>query len=108
MLIIAALALAWETAARTRLVDPDVLPPLSRVVVVLWGLLHDGDFITDVRITATECLLAFAVVAPLGARPVGFAWWARAPRDRAGGRAGPLQLLMSVPKKSVFLPPCSC
>ena len=33
---------------------------------ILWRLLHDADFLADVRITAIECLLAFAIVVPLG------------------------------------------
>jgi ABC-type nitrate/sulfonate/bicarbonate transport system permease component len=99
-LIVAALAFAWEGAARTRMVDPDVLPPLSKVVAILWRLLHDASFLDDVRITATECLLAFAIVVPLGLA-VGFALGESQRLERTFG--GPLQLLMSVPK-SVFLP----
>jgi ABC-type nitrate/sulfonate/bicarbonate transport system permease component len=100
VLIIAALALAWEVASRTRMVDPDVLPPLSHVVVILWRLLHDGDFLADMRITATECVLAFAIVAPLGLA-AGFLVGESQKIEQAFG--GPLALLMSVPK-SVFLP----
>jgi ABC-type nitrate/sulfonate/bicarbonate transport system permease component len=100
LLIVAALALAWEGAARTRLADPDVLPPLSKVVGILWRLLHDAEFLADVRITATECLLAFAIVVPLGLL-VGFLIGESRRLERTVG--GPLQLLMSVPK-SVFLP----
>lgn len=100
LLIVAALALAWEGAARAQLADPDVLPPLSKVAGILWRLLHDADFLADVRITATECLLAFAIVVPLGLL-VGFLIGESRRLERTLG--GPLQLLMSVPK-SVFLP----
>jgi NitT/TauT family transport system permease protein len=62
--------------------------------------LHDASFLDDIRITATECLLAFAIVVPLGLA-VGFALGESQRLERALG--GPLQLLMSVPK-SVFLP----
>jgi len=100
LMIIAGLALAWEAAARSRMVDPDVLPPLSRVVTILWRLLHDSNFLDDVRITGFECLLAFAIVVPLGLA-VGFLIGESQRLERTLG--GPLQLLMSVPK-SVFLP----
>ena len=100
VLIVAALALAWEAAARTRLVDPDVLPPLTKVLGILWRLLHDADFLADLRITATECVLAFAIVVPLGLF-VGFLIGESRRLERTLG--GPLQLMMSVPK-SVFLP----
>jgi NitT/TauT family transport system permease protein len=100
LLIVAALALAWEASARSRMVDPDVLPPLSRVVVILWRLMHDPGFLADVRITAFECLLAFAIVVPLGLA-AGFLLGESQRLERTLG--GPLQLLMSVPK-SVFLP----
>jgi NitT/TauT family transport system permease protein len=100
LLVVAAAALCWEGASRARLVDPDVLPPLSKVAGILWRLLHDGDFLADMRITVTECLLAFAIVVPLGLL-AGFLIGESRRLERALG--GPLQLLMSVPK-SVFLP----
>jgi ABC-type nitrate/sulfonate/bicarbonate transport system permease component len=100
LLVVAALALGWEVAARNHAVDPDVLPPLTHVVGILWRLLHDGDFLADLRITAFECLVAFAIVVPFGLLS-GFVLGERQKLERAFG--GPLQLLMSVPK-SVFLP----
>src|ERR1700686_1283913 len=100
LMVVAALALGWEGAARAGLVDPDILPPLSKVCAILWRLLHDTGFLTDIRITATEVLLAFAIVVPLGLA-AGFLLGESERVERALG--GPLQLLMSVPK-SVFLP----
>jgi ABC-type nitrate/sulfonate/bicarbonate transport system permease component len=99
-MVVAVLAFGWEAAARTRLVDPDVLPPLSKVAVILWRLLHDADFLADVRITTIECLLAFAIVVPVGLA-AGFLLGESPSAERALG--GPLQQMMSVPK-SVFLP----
>jgi NitT/TauT family transport system permease protein len=98
--IVVALAAIWELASRSRAVDPDVLPSLSKVAGILWRLLHDGDFLADLRITAFECLVAFAIVVPLGLL-AGFVLGESQKLDRALG--GPLQLMMSVPK-SVFLP----
>ncbi len=98
--ILVALAAIWELASRSRAVDPDVLPPLSKVAGILWRLLHDGDFLADLRITAFECLVAFAIVVPLGLL-AGFVLGENQKLDRTLG--GPLQLMMSVPK-SVFLP----
>jgi len=100
LLVVSALALAWEFAARSGLADPDILPPLSKVCAILWRLLHDADFLADVRITGFEVLLAFAIVVPLGLA-AGFLLGESQRLERAFG--GPLQLLMSVPK-SVFLP----
>lgn len=98
--VVLVLAATWELASRSRAVDPDVLPPLTKVAGILWRLLHDGDFLADLRITAFECLVAFAVVVPLGLL-AGFVLGESQTLDRALG--GALQLMMSVPK-SVFLP----
>jgi ABC-type nitrate/sulfonate/bicarbonate transport system permease component len=98
--ILAALAAIWEVASRTRLVDPDVLPPLSKVLGVLGRLLRDERFLADINVTGFECLVAFAIVAPLGLA-VGFVIGESQKVERVLG--GPFQLLMTVPK-SVFLP----
>jgi NitT/TauT family transport system permease protein len=99
-LIIAVVALAWESAGRLRLVDPDLLPPLSKVLGILWRLLHDAQFLTDIRVTALECLIAFAIVTPL-ALGCGFVIGESQRLERALAPA--LQMLLTVPK-SVFLP----
>jgi NitT/TauT family transport system permease protein len=100
LLAIVAVALAWECAGRSRFVDPDLLPPLSKVVAVLWRLLHDADFLADIRVTLFECVLAFVIVTPL-ALGCGFVIGERARLERALGPT--LQMLLTVPK-SVFLP----
>lgn len=97
---IAAIAAAWELVARLHLVDTDVLPPLTHVLAVLWRLLQDPAFLTDIRVTAVECLIAFVLVVPLGLL-VGFILGESHRLERALGP--PLQLMMTVPK-SVFLP----
>ena len=80
--IVAAGALLWETASRSGWVDPDLLPPLSKIFATTLGLLKDGDFLSDIRVTVVECLVSFAVVAPLGLL---YLWFqTRASREVAG------------------------
>lgn len=98
--IVVALAALWEVASRIGLVDPDILPPLSKVVAVLGRLLHDDRFLSDLYVTGFECLMAFVIVAPVGLA-IGFIIGESQRINRVLG--GPLQLLMTVPK-SVFLP----
>jgi ABC-type nitrate/sulfonate/bicarbonate transport system permease component len=98
--IISVVALAWELSGRLKWVDPDLLPPLSKVLTVLWRLLHDDSFLADLRVTALECLVAFAIVTPL-ALGVGFLIGESRRLERMLGPA--LQILLTVPK-SIFLP----
>ena len=98
--IIAALALMWELSGRLQWIDPDLLPPLSKVLTVLVKLLGDKDFIADCQVTALECVTAAAIVVPLGLA-VGFALGESRPLERIFNP--PLQLLMTIPK-SIFLP----
>jgi ABC-type nitrate/sulfonate/bicarbonate transport system permease component len=100
LLTLAIIALAWETAGQSRWIDPDLLPPLSKVLSILWRLLHDPDFLGDIRVTVLECLAAFVIVTPL-ALGFGFLVGESQRLERAVG--GPLQMLLTVPK-SVFLP----
>jgi ABC-type nitrate/sulfonate/bicarbonate transport system permease component len=98
--ILVTFAALWEIASRSGVVDPDIIPPLSKVALTLTRLLHDERFLADVRVTAFECILGFAIVTPLGLG-LGFLIGESEQANRALG--GPLQLLMTVPK-SVFLP----
>lgn len=100
LVLIAAVAALWELAGRSAWVDPDLLPPLSKIVAALWGLLQDPRYRADLWITLGECLLAFAIVAPLGLA-CGFVLGERPRLERLFAPA--LQLLMTVPK-SIFLP----
>jgi NitT/TauT family transport system permease protein len=100
LLTLVLVALAWEAAGRLRWVDPDFLPPLSSVLATLWRLLHDAQFLTDIRVTVLECLVAFVVVTPL-ALGCGFLIGESQRLERALGPA--LQMLLTVPK-SIFLP----
>lgn len=56
--------LAWELAARTKLIDPRILPAPSVVLATIWELLRDGQLVGDVRDTVVRFLvgLVFGVV----------------------------------------------
>jgi NitT/TauT family transport system permease protein len=100
LLTIVVVALVWEVAGRSRWVDPDLLPPLSKVLSVLWQLLHDPDFLIDIRVTLLECIVAFVVVTPLA---LGFGFLVGESQRLERTLGAPLQMLLTVPK-SVFLP----
>jgi ABC-type nitrate/sulfonate/bicarbonate transport system permease component len=63
--IAAAVAVAWEVASRQGIVNPELLPPLSDVLVTLWQLLHDARFLADLRVTGVEVVVSFLIVAPI-------------------------------------------
>jgi ABC-type nitrate/sulfonate/bicarbonate transport system permease component len=100
LVFVALLAALWETASRSGLVDPRLLPPLSEVLRVLSGLLQDERFRGDLAITLSEVAVAFAVVGPLGLA-VGFFLGENLGAYRMFAPA--LHLLLSIPK-SIFLP----
>jgi ABC-type nitrate/sulfonate/bicarbonate transport system permease component len=58
------LLLAWELAARTKLIDARILPAPSVVLATIWDLLRDGQLVGDVRDTVVRFLvgLVFGVV----------------------------------------------
>ena len=41
------LVILWELAPRIGIINPDALPPASAVIVAWWGLLRDGDLVTN-------------------------------------------------------------
>ena len=94
------LAICWETASRTGLADPRLLPPFSETIKVLGTLLTTDRFLEDLGITAAEVLVAFIIVTPLGLG-VGL-WFGEKPKVYALF-APALNLLLAVPK-SIFLP----
>jgi NitT/TauT family transport system permease protein len=97
---ILALAALWEVAGTRKWVDPDLLPPLSKVLDVLWGLLGDRRFQQDMGATVSEVAVSFAIVAPLGIA-LGFFLGERQRLYRAV--APTVHLFLAVPK-SIFLP----
>lgn len=98
--LIAGLAALWQAAPTLDWVDPDLVPPLSRVFQMAARLLSDRSFRSDIWVTAAECAAAFAIVAPLGLL-TGFILGESARLYKAFSPA--LQLLMTIPK-SIFLP----
>jgi NitT/TauT family transport system permease protein len=98
--VLLALFAWWELAARQQWVDPELLPPPSKIGQVILTLIADRRFTDDLMVTALECAVAFLVVVPAGLL-TGFVL-AESPRLEAA-TAGLLQTLMTVPK-SIFLP----
>lgn len=90
----------WELVGRLRLVDPDLLPPLSEVSALLWGFLQDPRFIADLGLTASEVAVAFIIAAPL-AISTGFLLGERVHLAEA---FNPLvHFILAIPQ-SIFLP----
>ena len=93
-------AAVWESASRTGLADPTVLPQFSHVMVVLGGLVMSASFLSDLGLTALEVGVAFLIVVPLGL----LAGLYLGEKPEAYRLFGPLlNGLLSVPK-SIFLP----
>jgi NitT/TauT family transport system permease protein len=90
----------WELIGRLRLVDPDLLPPLSEVGALLWSFLHDPRFIADLGLTASEVAVAFVIAAPL-AISTGFLLGERVHLAEAFNPV--VHFILAIPQ-SVFLP----
>jgi NitT/TauT family transport system permease protein len=99
-LSVAIALLLWEIAAPLGWVDPQTLPPFSAVLAMAWHLLHQPDFLLDLRVTAIEVLVAFLITVPVGL-VLGFIIGEHRKLYRA--LRAPLDLLMATPK-ALFLP----
>ena len=64
--LVAAIFALWEILSRTGLVNPRLLPPASDTLSTLADLLQRRSVRTDLLVTATEVLVAFAIAVPLG------------------------------------------
>jgi ABC-type nitrate/sulfonate/bicarbonate transport system permease component len=64
--LVAAIFALWEILSRTGLVNPRLLPSASDTLSTLADLLQRGSVRTDLLVTATEVLVAFAIAVPLG------------------------------------------
>jgi ABC-type nitrate/sulfonate/bicarbonate transport system permease component len=92
--------LAWQLAAPLGLARPDMLPPFSTVLSYLWRELHDGDFLYDCAVTASEIAVSFALTVPI-ALILGFVI---GENQRLRARCEPvLHIFMAIPK-AMFLP----
>jgi len=58
--------LAWEAASRLGLVSAQMLPPFSSVAVAFWGLLRDGDLVTNAAHSLWRALLGFSAAVVVG------------------------------------------
>lgn len=69
-LFLALLMAAWEAAARAELLNPLVVPPLSRILTVFWELLVSGQIPVQILVSmnraASGYLLAAGIFIPLG------------------------------------------
>jgi len=98
--VLALFAGLWEVSSRSGWVNPELLPPLSVVLLILWKLLRDPAFLGDLRVTTAETIVAYLIVAPTGLL-LGFFIGERRWLYRATNPI--LQLLMATPKM-IFLP----
>jgi NitT/TauT family transport system permease protein len=64
--LVAAVVVLLEAGARGGLIDPLLLPPPSQVVARLPELVPSGQFLTDLRTTATTVVAGFALGASAG------------------------------------------
>lgn len=100
VVLLASLAGLWETASRLGWVNRDLLPPLSQIFSVLFGLMQNERFRGDLLTTLGEIAAAFAIVAPVGLT-AGFFLGENRVLYRALSPV--LHLLLAIPK-SIFLP----
>jgi NitT/TauT family transport system permease protein len=64
--IVAAVFALWEILSRTGIVNPRLLPPASDALTMLGDLLQRASVRSDLVVTATEVLAAFALAVPFG------------------------------------------
>ena len=90
----------WEGLGRTGAVDASLLPPFSRVALILWEFLQDPRFLADLGLTALEVTVAFAITAPI-AVATGFLLGERLHLAKLFNPV--LYLVLALPQ-SIFLP----
>ncbi len=70
LLFLVGLMSAWELAARADLLNPLIVPPLSRILGVFWNMLWSGQIpmqiLLSMKRAAMGYLLAAAIFIPLG------------------------------------------
>jgi NitT/TauT family transport system permease protein len=64
--IVVAIAALWEILSRTGIVDPRLLPSASDTLVTLAKLVQRASVRSDLAVTASEVLAAFALAVPIG------------------------------------------
>jgi NitT/TauT family transport system permease protein len=105
-LVLARLALllavlgAWEALPRLGLVNRDMLPPLSEVLVMLVNILGRGNVQEAILVSGAEFLVAFAIAIPLGLA-IGVL---TAENEYIGAIFKPMLFYVFSVPKSIFLP----
>ena len=100
LVLLALFLAAWEAAPRAGAVNPLLLPPLTDVLAVLFGLLGRASVHEAIAVTALEVIVAFLVAVPLGAA----AGIAIAELPYLGAVVKPMLFYVFSIPKSVFLP----
>jgi ABC-type nitrate/sulfonate/bicarbonate transport system permease component len=98
--IVVALFALWEALSRLGIVNPRLLPPASDTIVALVDLLRRGSVRSDLAVTATEVLAAFALAVPAG----GLIGFLIAENRYFAEVAKPLLFFAFSIPKSIFLP----
>src|SRR5688500_16367951 len=66
VLFIVALVVLWEVCPRFNFVDPELLPPLTQVLLVIVKLVRDGTLLSAALVTFGEIMTAWLIVIPFG------------------------------------------
>jgi NitT/TauT family transport system permease protein len=78
---VALLALIWEVAPRTGLIDPYFMPPLSQVLVAWWQMLQSGELLKHVDASVIRAGIGFGLAIVLGVPLGGAIAWYRPVRE---------------------------
>lgn len=78
---IALLALVWEVAPRTGLIDPYFMPPLSQVLKAWWEMLQSGELLKHVDASVIRAGIGFGLAIVLGVPLGGAIAWYRPVRE---------------------------
>lgn len=91
---------AWEVLPRCGFVNPDMLPPLSKVLATLVNVLGRGNVQEAIVVSGAEFLVAFVIAVPLGFA-IGVLM---AENDYVGAIFKPMLFCVFSVPKSIFLP----
>jgi NitT/TauT family transport system permease protein len=78
---VALLALMWEVAPRTGLINPYFMPPLSKVLVAWWQLLLDGELVKHLDASLMRSGIGFGLAIVIGVPLGGAIAWYRPVRE---------------------------
>jgi NitT/TauT family transport system permease protein len=98
--LLALLLGAWELLPRQGLVNPEMLPPLSKALTMLVDVLGRGNVQEAILVSAAEFLVAFVIAIPLGLA-IGVVI---AESDYVGAIFRPMLFYVFSVPKSIFLP----